>query len=203
MSRVIKEFQKKHGLVDDGIVGKNTLLKFKEVFKIPTKIALIHFAANMAHESGNFKIIEESGSYSAKRLLQIFPKYFKTLEEAKASEYNAEKIFNKTYGGRMGNVAPNDGYKYRGRGFMQITGKHNYIKFGEYLGVDLVNNPDLVATKYPIESAVFYFDSNKLWNLVKDTSLDSIRRVRKRVNGGYNGIDDVINKTRYYERILK
>lgn len=203
MSQAIKKFQKKHGLTDDGIVGKNTLLKMKEIYKIPSTVALIHFAANMAHESGDFTITEESGKYSAKRLLEIFKKYFKTLEEAEAYAYNGEKIFNKTYGGRMGNTEPGDGWKYRGRGFMQITGKNTYRAFGEYLKKDLLKNPDLVATDYAIESAVFYFDSNKLWNLVKTTSLEDIRLIRKRVNGGYNGIDDVINKIRRYERMLK
>lgn len=203
MSTYIKKFQSEHGLVADGIVGKNTLNKFKEVFKIPSKVALIHFAANMAHESGNFTITEESGKYSASRLLAVFPKYLKSLEQAKQYEYQADKIFNLTYGGRMGNTAPDDGSKYKGRGFMQITGKNNYIAFGDYLGVDLVNNPELVATTYPIESAVFYFNNNKLWNLVSDTSLESIRKIRKRVNGGYNGLDDVINLTRRYEQMLK
>src|SRR5690606_6560222 len=106
-------------------------------------------------------IAEESGMYSAQRLLLVFPKYFKSLAEAQQFAYKPEDIFNRTYGGRMGNNMPGDGYKYRGRGAIQTTGKWSYDHMGKFLGVDLVNNPDLVATKYYWESAIFYFNDRK------------------------------------------
>ncbi len=122
---------------------------------------------------------------------------------AKAYDYNPEKIFNLTYGGRMGNNAPGDGYKFRGRGFMQTTGKYSYDRLGNFLGVDLIKNPNLVASKYPLESAIFYFTDNKLWNLVSDISEESINKVMKRVNGVYNGLNDFRNKVKKYYNLMK
>ena len=199
----IKLIQRAVGANPDGIIGNETLTKFQCKYNVPTKAMVAHFFGNLDHESGGFSIVEESGMYSAQRLLQVFPKYFKSLAMAKEYAYKPAKIFNLTYGGRMGNTLPGDGYKFRGRGFMQTTGKSSYEKLGNHLGVDLVSNPDLVATKYPFESAVFYFDNNKLWGLVKDVSEESIKLIRKRVNGGYNGLDDVRNKVIKYYNMIK
>lgn len=203
MRERIKEIQRLVGAKDDGIIGNETLTKFQCKYSIPTKAMVAHFFGNLDHESGGFSIVEESGMYSAQRLLQVFPKYFKSLAMAKGYAYKPEKIFNLTYGGRMGNNMPGDGWKYRGRGYMQTTGKYSYDRLGRYLGVDLIKNPDLVATKYPLESALFYFNDNKLWNLVKDVSEESIKLIRKRVNGGYNGLDDVRGKVLKYYNMMK
>lgn len=199
----IKLIQRAVGANPDGIIGNETLTKFQCKYNVPTKAMVAHFFGNLDHESGGFSIVEESGMYSAQRLLQVFPKYFKSLDMAKEYAYKPAKIFNLTYGGRMGNTLPGDGYKFRGRGFMQTTGKFSYQKLGNHLGVDLVANPDLVATKYPFESAVFYFDNNKLWGLVKDVSEESIKLIRKRVNGGFNGLYEVRNKVIKYYNMIK
>ena len=199
----IKEIQRLVGAKEDGIIGNETLTKFQCKYGIPTKAMVAHFFGNLDHESGGFSIVEESGMYSAQRLLQVFPKYFKSLAMAKEYAYKPEKIFNLTYGGRMGNNMPGDGWRYRGRGYMQTTGKFSYDRLGKYLGVDLIKNPDLVATKYPLESALFYFSDNKLWDLVKDVSEESIKLIRKRVNGGYNGLDDVRGKVLKYYNMMK
>lgn len=203
MRERIKEIQRLVGAKDDGVIGNETLTKFQCKYGIPTKAMVAHFFGNLDHESGGFSIVEESGMYSAQRLLQVFPKYFKSLAMAKEYAYKPEKIFNLTYGGRMGNNMPGDGWKYRGRGYMQTTGKYSYDRLGKYLGVDLIKNPDLVATKYPLESALFYFNDNKLWDLVKDVSEESIKLIRKRVNGGYNGLDDVRGKVLKYYNMMK
>ncbi|HWL22289.1 MAG TPA: glycoside hydrolase family 19 protein [Ureibacillus sp.] len=197
----VKIIQKYVGAKQDGVIGNETLSKFACKLGI-TRAMTAHFFGNLHHESGGFRIVEESGNYSAKRLLQVFPKYFNPFNVMQYAG-NAEAIFNKTYGGRMGNTEPGDGYKFRGRGFMQTTGKYSYERLGKFLGVDLVKNPDLVATTYPLESAIFYFTDNKLWNLVDDISEESIRLIRKRVNGGYNGLDDVRNKVKYYYNLMK
>src|SRR5690606_15844174 len=199
----IKLIQRAVGANPDGIIGNETLTKFQCKYNVPTKAMVAHFFGNLDHESGGFSIVEESGMYSEQRLLQVFPKYFKSLAMAKEYAYKPEKIFNLTYGGRMGNNMPGDGYKYRGRGYMQTTGKFSYDRLGKYLGVDLIKNPDLVATKYPLESALFYFNDNKLWDLVKDVSEESIKLIRKRVNGGFNGLDDVRGKVLKYYNMIK
>lgn len=197
----VKLIQKHLGVKEDGIIGNDTLSAFMAKYKV-SKAMTAQFFGNLHHESGGFTITVENMNYSAKRLLQIFPKYFNPFN---VNEYagNPVAIANKTYGGRMGNTDPGDGYKFRGRGFMQTTGKYSYDRLGKYLGVDLISNPDLVATKYPLESAIFYFTDNKLWNLVNGISIDEIRKVRYRVNGGYNGIDDTIKWVNHYFKLIK
>lgn len=196
----IKLIQKHVGAIQDGIIGNETLSKFRHKYGI-SKAMTAHFFGNIDHESGGFRIVRENMNYSASRLLQVFPKYF-TKETAMQYANKPELIGNKVYGGRMGN-APDEGYKFRGRGFLQLTGKNNYRAFGEYIGVDLIDNPDLVATKYPLESAIFFFQSNKLFHLVDDISELSIQKVRRRVNGGLNGISEVVKLTRYYYNLIK
>lgn len=197
----IKQIQRTVGANPDGVIGNETLTKFGKKYGI-NKAMVAHFFGNLDHESGGFSIVEESGMYSANRLVQIFGKYFNA-KTAKQYAYKPEAIFNKTYSGRMGNNMPGDGWKYRGRGYMQTTGKYSYDRLGKFLGVDLIKNPDLVATTYPLESAIFYFNDNKLWGLVNDISEESIKLIRKRVNGGLNGIDDVRNKVKKYYNLMK
>lgn len=199
----IKQIQRSVGASADGVIGNETLTKFQCKYGVPSKAMVAHFFGNLDHESGGFSIVEESGMYSAQRLVQIFKKYFPTLAIAQQYAYKPEAIFNKTYGGRMGNNMPGDGWKYRGRGYMQTTGKYSYDRLGKFLGVDLIKNPDLVATTYPLESAIFYFTDNRLWGLVNDISEESIKLIRKRVNGGYNGLDDVRNKVKRYYSLMK
>lgn len=197
----IKLIQRYVGASADGVIGNETLSKFACKLNI-TRAMTAQFFGNLHHESGGFKITEENGNYSAKRLLEIFPKYFNPFNVNQFAN-NPKAIFNKTYGGRMGNTLPDDGYKFRGRGFMQTTGKYSYERLGNFLGIDLLSNPDLVATKYPLESAIFYFTDNNMWNMVDNISDESIKKVRKRVNGGYNGLSDVTNKVKYYYSLIK
>lgn len=190
MSEFIKNWQAKHGLVPDGDIGKKTLLKIKEVLKIPTIEATAHFVGNTYHETGGFIRFEENLNYSSRGLLGTFPKYFKTLADANECARNPQKIANIVYGGRMGNDTYNDGWKFRGRGALQTTGKNNYSLLGEFLGVNLLSDPSSVATTYAFESAIFYFQSNKLWKMCATVDDDSIRKVRKAVNGGTIGLED-------------
>lgn len=150
-----------------------------------------HFMAQVAHESANFRLLEENLKYSAERLLVVFPKYFKTEEEAKAFAYQPEKIANRIYAGRMGNgdEASGDGWRYRGRGFIQLTGRENYRKIGQKIGEDLEANPDRVATELPIalRTACAYWDDRNL-NALADA--DDLRAITKKINGGYHGLAD-------------
>lgn len=205
MSDFVKKFQKKHGLTDDGIIGKNTFAKLKVILKL-NDIQLAHFLGQTAHESGNFTVGYEDLRYSEKRILQIFPKYF-TAAQAKEYAKNAVRIGSRAYANRMGNgnEASQEGYKYRGRGALQTTGKNLYRDLGKFLGVDLVNNPDLVAEEYYFESALYYFNVNNLWKLCTDISDQTILKISRAVNLGNpnskatpNGLEDRIAKTKYY-----
>jgi putative chitinase len=174
-------------------------------FNITTPLRLAHFLAQCGHESGGFKAIQENLNYSADGLKKIFPKYFPgNLAESYAR--NPEKIASKVYGGRMGNgdETTKEGFKFRGRGYIQLTGKSNYTNFAKFIGEDTVANPDLVATKYPLASAAFFFDSNKLWSICDKGADDAtVTAVTKRVNGGTIGLADRIKHFKEYYNLLK
>lgn len=183
----------------------NELPLVMEKFGISNATRLAHFLSQVAHESGNFKFVYENLNYSAKGLLSTFKKYFPTEALAKAYERKPEKIANKVYANRMGNgdEASGDGYKFRGRGYIQLTLKDNYKAFSDFIGEDCVANPDLVATKYPLTSAAFFFHKNKLWDICdKGHSHDVVTAVRKRVNGGTIGLDDTIKHFEEYKHLL-
>ena len=176
-----------------------------EKFNVNSALRLSHFLAQCAHESGNFKLVSENLNYSADGLLKIFPKYFKDKATADAYARKPEKIANRVYASRMGNgdEASGDGYKFRGRGFIQLTGKSNYQAFSDFIKEDCVSNPDLVATKYPLTSAAFFFDKNKLWDICdKGATPDVVTLVTKRVNGGTHGLDDRLSKFNTFNSIL-
>jgi putative chitinase len=174
-------------------------------FNITNPLRLAHFLAQCGHESAGFKAIQENLNYSADGLKKIFPKYFPgNLAEGYAK--NPEKIASKVYGSRMGNgdETTKEGFKFRGRGYIQLTGKDNYTRFGKFIGEDTVANPDLVATKYPLASAAFFFDSNKLWEICDRGADDAtVTAVTKRVNGGTIGLPDRIKHFKEYFSLLK
>jgi putative chitinase len=209
----VKEWQTKHGLTPDGIVGPTTLEKMgitsviKEdihispvvglsieklkgkvpdsvlsqipdtaiKFNITTNLRLAHFLSQCAHESGNWK-------------------------------YRLEIASGKAYEGRkdLGNIHEGDGVRFKGRGYIQLTGRGNYGRFSKFIGEDCVENPDLVANKYPLASAAFFFDSNKLWTIC-DKGFDdaTVTSVTKRVNGGTNGLSDRLKHFKVYHNLLK
>jgi putative chitinase len=174
-------------------------------FNITNNLRLAHFLAQCGHESGGFKAVSENLNYSADGLKKIFPKYFPgNLAESYAR--NPEKIASKVYGGRMGNgdETTKEGFKFRGRGYIQLTGKANYTNFAKFIGEDTVANPDLVATKYPLASAAFFFDSNKLWTICDRGADDAtVTAVTRRVNGGTIGLADRIKHFKEYYHLLK
>ena len=173
-------------------------------FNITTNLRLAHFLAQCGHESGNFKAVSENLNYSADGLKKIFPKYFPG-NIAESYSRNPEKIASKVYGGRMGNgdETTKEGFKFRGRGYIQLTGKQNYTNFAKFIGEDTVSNPDLVATKYPLASAAFFFDSNKLWSICdKGADNATVTAVTKRVNGGIIGLADRIKHFNEYYKLL-
>jgi putative chitinase len=175
-------------------------------FNITNNLRLAHFLSQCGHESGGFKAVSENLNYSADGLKKIFGKYFPgNLNESYARQ--PEKIASRVYASRMGNgdEASKEGFKFRGRGYIQLTGKSNYTAFAKFIGEDTVANPDLVATKYPLASAAFFFDSNKLWAICDRGADDAtVTAVTKRVNGGTIGLADRIKHFKeYYAALTK
>ena len=176
-----------------------------EKFNISTPLRLAHFLAQCGHESGDFKLVRENLNYSKDGLRKVFGKYFPTDALAESYARQPEKIANKVYANRMGNKdeASGDGFKFRGRGYIQLTGHDNYKLFDAIVPEDILSNPDLVATKYPLMSAGFFFDKNKLWQICdKGDSIDVITMVSKRINGGTIGLEDRIKKFKLYKSLL-
>jgi putative chitinase len=167
-------------------------------FNITNSFRLTHFLAQVAHESGNFKHLRENLNYSAEGLIKVFPKYF-SKETALWYARKPEAIANLVYGSRMGNGDKNsgDGWRFRGRGYIQLTGKTNYKAFSNHIGdANIMINPDLIATKYPLTSAAWFFEKNKLWAVCDEgVHQDVVKKVSYRVNGGYNGLADRLAKT--------
>ena len=189
-----------------GHIPDNVIAQIPEVvtkFGIDTPLKLAHFLAQCGHESGGFRVVSENLNYSAQGLRNIFPKYFPgNLSESYAR--NPQKIANKVYGGRMGNgpEPTGEGFKFRGRGYIQLTGKDNYTAFGRAIGEDIVNNPDLVATKYPLLSAAWFFSKNCL-RRVTDDSNAAVTNVTRCVNGGTIGLADRLKHFKEYYNLLK
>ena len=153
-----------------------------------SKLRLAHFFAQVLHESGCMRFDTENLNYSADALRRVFPKYFRTQEEADAYARKPEKIANRVYANRMGNraEASGDGWKYRGRGLIQLTGRNNYSAFAEWAGDSrITDEPDLVASEYAVHSAVFFWDRNNL-NRIADR--DDVVALTRRINGGVNGL---------------
>ena len=173
-------------------------------FGITTNLRLAHFLAQCALESTNFTAVVENLNYSAPRLLQVFPKYFKNVD-VNAYARNPQKIGNRVYANRMGNgdEASGDGFNYRGRGYIQLTGKNNYQAFSGFIGEDCVAQPDLVATKYPLASAAFFFNSNRIWAICDRGANDAtVTSVTKAVNGGTHGLADRIQNFKKFIQAL-
>jgi putative chitinase len=174
-------------------------------FGINTPLRLAHFLAQCGHESGGFRATQENLNYSAKGLAGIFRKYFPT--EAAAAPYarQPQKIASKVYGNRMGNgnEASGEGYKFRGRGYIQLTGKENYTAFGKSIGEDIISNPDVVASKYALLSAAWFFSKNGLHRMADEGASDLVvTKITKRVNGGTIGLPDRIKHFKEYYHLL-
>ena len=195
--------EKLKGHIPDAVLAQipDTAAKFN----ITNNLRLAHFLAQCGHESGGFKAVSENLNYSADGLKKIFGKYFPgNLNESYARQ--PEKIASRVYASRMGNgdESSKEGFKFRGRGYIQLTGKANYTNFTKFIGEDCVSNPDLVATKYPLASAAFFFDSNKLWSICDKGADDAtVTAVTKRVNGGTIGLPDRIKHFKEYYNLLK
>ncbi len=173
-------------------------------FQINTAVRLAHFLAQCGHESAGFKATQENLNYSADGLNKIFTKYFKAVNAADYAR-QPEKIASRVYADRMGNgnEASKEGYKYRGRGYIQLTGKSNYTEFNKVVEDDILANPDLVASKHALLSAAWYWNSRSLNNSADKGAHDAaVTEITKKVNGGTIGLADRIKHFKEYYALL-
>ena len=197
------KLEKLKGHIPDAVIAMIPAVAQK--FQIDSALRLAHFLAQCGHESGGFRLTKENLNYSAKGLNGIFKKYFPTLESALPYERKPEKIANKVYGGRMGNgpEASGDGAKFCGRGYIQLTGKDNYTAFGKSIGEDVCANPQIVAEKYALLSAAWFFNKNGLHKMADGGASDAVvTSITKRVNGGTIGLPDRIKHFNEYYKLL-
>ena len=175
-------------------------------FGITTPLRLAHFLSQASHESGGFRAFSENLNYSAKGLCAIFRKYFPSVTIAMQYERKPEKIANRVYSSRMGNgnEASGEGWKYRGRGALQTTGKSNYQDFANFMQMpEIMSNPDLVATRYALASAAFFFKKNSLWGICDQGSSDEVvKKLTKRINGGQIGILERLKEFKHFYHLL-
>lgn len=191
-----------------GVIPQEVLDQLPETiskFTINTPLRLAHFLAQCGHESGNWKFKVENLNYSAPALQSVFRKYFP--DEATSAQYarKPEMIANKVYASRMlnGDESSGDGWKFRGRGYIQLTGRQNYSLFNAHVPEDIISTPDLVADKYPLLSAAWFWDSNKLNSLADKGETDTdVTAITRRVNGGTHGLDDRLSKFKQYYKLL-
>lgn len=198
------DLNKLKGHVPDTVIGQ--IPGVMDKFQINTPLRLAHFLSQCGHESGGFKAVNENLNYGAKGLMTTFKKYFPTEALAKQYERKPELIASKVYGGRMGNgpEATKEGWKFKGRGYIQLTGKDNYKAFDAIVTENILENPDLVATKYPLLSAAWYWNSRKI-NATADLGAtdDTVTKVTKLVNGGTIGLEDRKKHFKEYYDLLK
>lgn len=190
------------GHIPDNVIQQlpDTIKKFE----INTPLRLAHFLSQCGHESAGFKIVQENLNYSKDGLLRVFPKYFPgTLAESYAKQ--PEKIASRVYGNRMGNGTEEtrEGFKYRGRGYIQLTGKNNYTAFGNAINENVVDNPDLIATKYPLLSAAWFFHKNCLKKCDAGSSDIVISNITRCVNGGQIGLEQRKKEFNLFYSLLK
>jgi putative chitinase len=197
------KLEKLRGHIPDSVISQIPETAAK--FGINTPLRLAHFLAQCGHESGGFKATQENLNYSAKGLMGIFKKYFPTQALAEQYQRNPQKIASKVYGGRMGNgpESTGEGFKFRGRGYIQLTGKENYTAFGKSINEDMTANPDKVATHYPLLSAAWFFTKNGLHKMADQGATDAVvTQITKRVNGGTIGLADRIKHFKEYYHLL-
>ena len=180
------DFSKLKGQIPDSVLSE---LPSLEKYQINTPYRVGHFLGQCAHESANFSVKVENLNYSSQGLLAVFPKYFDAITAVQYQRQSA-KIANKVYANRMGNgdEASGEGFMFRGRGFIQLTGKVNYTLFDKEVTENILEVPDLVSQKYPLLSAGWFWNKNGI-NAIADKGMviDTMRAVTMKINGGVNG----------------
>lgn len=191
------------GVIPNSVMQE--LLAVTTEYRLNSPLRLAHFLAQCAHESANFSVVEENLSYTADRLLVVFKKYFPTKEIANQYARNPKKLASYVYANRLGNGGEEteDGWRFRGRGFIQLTGRDNYANFDKTVNDNIILNPGLVATKYPLTSAAWFWKLKKL-NEIADlgASDNEVALITKKVNGGYIGLAERIKLFNQFYKLI-
>lgn len=210
-NEIVAKLQRRIGTCDDGLFGKNTLKAACKYYTLRPDVGA-HLFGQVSVETCNFSVFSENLCYSKAGLLTTFPKYFPTEELAKRYAKDPEAIANRVYANRLGNGDEDsgDGWKYRGRGAIQLTGKCNYEEFWKWYSTfqgqsgerSFVECPERVVEEFAFLSAIFFFNTKHLFQSIDGVSETEITRVTKIVNGGTNGLQQRIKKTQEYYKIL-
>ena len=197
----LKSLQSKIGVTADGAFGYNTARAIVDFYGYTPEQGA-HFLGQCYHESAGFTVSIENLNYSAEAIRRTWRTRFETIADAEPYERNPEKLANNVYADRMGNgpEASGDGWKYRGRGFVQLTGKNNVTAFAHAISrLDLIEIPEPIEVELAFDAAVWYFGENDLFKLARNGVDDeTIRTITKRVNGGHHGLDE---RTRWTKKI--
>jgi len=191
----LKKLQERCGCTPDGGFGPNTARSIVKHFELTPERGA-HLLGQVVHESGTFRYNKENLSYSVSAMMKVWPSRFPTEESAKPYEYQAKALANKVYSNRMGN-GDNEGADFIGRGFLQITGKSNYKSFASDMGLpEVMTDMSLMEEEYAFDTAIWFFQKNKLWTICDDgVNEDAIKRLTRRINGGYTGLDHRVKET--------
>jgi putative chitinase len=199
MSEAMKVLQGRVGVTADGSFGPNTARAITKHFNLPLERGA-HLLGQAHHESGGFKRTTEGLYYSTpERIQAVWPSRFPTVDDAKPYAKNPQGLANKVYNGRMGNSeGSNDGFVFSGKGFLQLTGKSNVRAFANDMDLpEVLDDPDLLANKYAFETALWFFHKNGLFAIADDgVNAETIKRITRKVNGGYHGLDDRVEQTK-------
>jgi putative chitinase len=196
MSDAMKALQAKISVTADGAFGPNTARAIADHYDL-SPVRAAHLLGQASHESGGFKLVRENLNYSAGTMCRVWPSRFKTLADAEPYARNPKALADKVYSNRMGN-GEGEGHMYIGRGFLQLTGKDNYKSFAADMRLpEIMQDPSLIETDYAFETAMWFFEKNNLFAIADEgVNDDTIKRITKRVNGGYIGIDHRDKETR-------
>ena len=195
MPEALKKLQEKCGVKPDGAFGPNTARAIARHYRLSMERGA-HLLGQASHESGGLKTTRENLNYSAETMCRVWPSRFKSVAEAAPYARNPKALADKVYSNRMGN-GEGEGHIWIGRGFLQLTGKDNYKAFAADMKLpQIMEDPSLVETDYAFETAMWFFDRNKLWDICdKGVDLEQIKQITKRVNGGYTGLDHRVHAT--------
>jgi putative chitinase len=196
-------------LKPDGVIGRITFTALRTRWNL-TGVQLAHLLGQCEHETGGFRLWTENLNYSAQALRTVFARHYPNDILAVSHQRNPELIANHVYGGRMGNNQPSDGFAFRGRGALQLTGRDNYRAFSEWKkDPSILTHPEQVATVYAFDSALWFFERNRVWRHTTDLSEQSILAVSRAINVGNanstvmpHGLRDRIQKTLKYSAFI-
>jgi putative chitinase len=197
MSEAMKCLQAKCGATPDGAFGPNTARAIAKHYEL-TPLRAAHILGQSSHESAGFRRTKESLYYSTpERIQEVWPSRFPTVEDAVPYAKNPTGLAGKVYAGRMGNETEEEAAKFLGRGFLQLTGHDNYKAFAKDMRlIEVLQDPSLVENEYAFETAMWYFDKNKLWDIAdKGIDVGTIEKITRRINGGTHGLYDRIEQT--------